>query len=286
MTVLGKILVFVNLVASLATAGLIAMAFTTRTNWATAYTTANSRVLAISNNAKAEVDEANNLVKAMQIQLDKHKNEKVEVVKSVDNEKENLKAKQAELDSVKEALAKAAQNFKDATEELTRRKAEVEAFVARLNERDKKISEIDRRMADLRGEKTHFETSFQVAKDRNEQMRQQIESLKIENSQLRSQIGAGSTQPGSPTGTKVVPPDDVRGTVKRIDGELATISVGSDAGVNVGNSLKIYRLNPPDYLGEVTILAATPQQAVGRISGPKKSQIRVGDEVAANILGK
>ena len=151
---------------------------------------------------------------------------------------------------------------------MTRRKAEVEAFVARLNERDKKIGEIDRQMADLRGDKTRFETSFNIAKDRNEQMRKEIESLKIENAELRSQAAAGSTQPGAP-GQRVVPPEDVRGTVKRIDGELATISVGSDAGVNVGNSLKVYRLYPPDYLGELTIMAATPQQAVGRISGPR-----------------
>src|SRR5437868_5245597 len=37
MTVIGKILVFVNLVFSLITAGLIVMVYTTRTNWADAY---------------------------------------------------------------------------------------------------------------------------------------------------------------------------------------------------------------------------------------------------------
>ena len=37
MTVLGKILVFVNLVFSLVTAGLIVMVFTTRTNWNDAF---------------------------------------------------------------------------------------------------------------------------------------------------------------------------------------------------------------------------------------------------------
>lgn len=282
MTVLGKILVFVNLVASLLTAGFIAMAFTTRTNWQKAYAETAARVTTINANAKAEVEEVTGQLKALEAQVKKREGEKVELTKSVDAEKDSLKAKLAEMTSIQEALAKATQNTKDLTAEVERRKVEVEGFNQRLNERDAKISDIDRQLAKLRDEKTRFETQYQIAKERNEQLRQQSEALKLELAQLKAQVG--NTTSTASASTKAAPPDDVRGTIRRIDGDLATISIGTDAGVNVNNVLQVYRMNPPEYLGTIQIIAASPQSSVGRLSGVKKSQVRVNDEVAANVL--
>src|SRR5262249_29558773 len=114
----------------------------------------------------------------------------------------------------------------------------------------------------------------------------QNETLTRENAALKAQLGATPSQPaGGPP--KTVPPEDVRGTVKRIDGDMATISVGSDAGVNVGNVLQVYRLRPqPEWLCTITILDVTPKEAVGRLTGPKRVQVKPQDEVAATILGR
>lgn len=285
MTVIGKILVFFNLVASLATAAFIAMAYTSRTNWATAYNAAAAQVRTINANAKAEVQEAMDLVKAKEAEARKLAGEKDALVKQVESERDALKARLTEASLVQtEALPKANQNVADLTRELERRKIEVESFVARLNDRDKKISDIDRRMAELRDDATKNKQLFEAANERNRLQREQIESLKIENSQLRAQVGAGSTT-AQQQSSKVLPPEDVRGTIKRIEGELATISIGSDAGVNVGNTLQVYRLNPPLHLGQIEIVAVQPQGAVGRLSGTKKTQVRVNDLVAAKILG-
>ena len=41
---------------------------------------------------------------------------------------------------------------------------------------------------------------------------------------------------------------------------------------------------PQSEYGPAARLAATPHEAVGRLSGAKRSQVRVGDEVAARVL--
>ena len=58
MGVLGKILVFVNLVFSLLTAGLIIVVFTTRTNWREAYNKIDTNIRIVQAAAKADVDAA------------------------------------------------------------------------------------------------------------------------------------------------------------------------------------------------------------------------------------
>ena len=59
---------------------------------------------------------------------------------------------------------------------------------------------------------------------------------------------------------------------------------GSDAGASVGAQLQVFRLAPrPEYLGTLVIRAVTPHEAVGQLQGPKKSQVKVNDEVAARL---
>ena len=65
-----------------------------------------------------------------------------------------------------------------------------------------------------------------------------------------------------------------------------TVSVGSDAGLNKGNTLEVYRLRPePTYLGIIQIVAVSPNEAVGRPMEPWGPRaIQVGDQVSSNIV--
>jgi RNA polymerase sigma factor (sigma-70 family) len=79
-------------------------------------------------------------------------------------------------------------------------------------------------------------------------------------------------------------PENFRGSIKAVQGDLATITPGSDAGASVGSVLQIYRLDPhPEYLGTLTIRAVTPHEAVGQLQGPKKDGVKAGDQVAARL---
>ena len=88
------------------------------------------------------------------------------------------------------------------------------------------------------------------------------------------------------------PVDDIEGRVTATDptNGYVTISVGSDAGLNKGNTLEAYRLRPePTYIGLIQIVDVRPNQAVGRpmeVEARGRNAIKVGDQVSSNIMHK
>ena len=86
------------------------------------------------------------------------------------------------------------------------------------------------------------------------------------------------------------PAEDIKGKVKAVDAEsgLATISIGSDAGLQKGHTLEVYRLKPrPTYVGTLRILEVKAKEAVGKQVEPRhRGAVQVGDEVASRITEK
>jgi len=285
MGVLGKILVFVNLVFSLLTAGLIIVVFTTRSNWKDAYDKQSKNMAIVQASAQASETAAAEQVRLKDSEVQKLKGERKAAEDARAKTQEDLQKAQADLKALNDSFVKNTTNSDAFTQELTRRKTELEALQKLLGERDQRISDIDLQMAKLRDEKVSYEIQYKAAKEKISGLMSQNETLTRENATLKAQLGSTSSQSGG--GPKTVPPEDVRGTVKQLNGDMATISVGSDAGVNVGNVLQVYRLRPqPEWLCSITILAVTPNEAVGRLAGPKRIQVKPQDEVAATILGR
>lgn len=284
MGVLGKILVFINLVFSLLTAGLIIVVFSTRTNWKEANSKLEQNVQIVRAAAKAEVDAADEKIRQKDAEVKALEREKKVAESAKGDTEAKLKKAIDDANAWERTHQGILTNVDAVTQELTRRKTEVEALQKLMSDRDKKISDIDLQMAKLRDEKVQFEIQYKSAKEKIASLMSTNESLVRENAQLKAQLGTSTSTPATPT-TKTAPPEDVRGTVKRVQGDLATLSIGSDAGVNVNNVLQVYRQTPtPEYLGTVTILAVTPTEAVGRLAGPKRSQVKVSDEVASQLL--
>jgi hypothetical protein len=61
--------------------------------------------------------------------------------------------------------------------------------------------------------------------------------------------------------------------------EYATISVGSADDVAKGMQFKVVDRNTGDFLGTLTVEAVEPNEASGRLTGPKIADIRPGVEV-------
>ena len=84
------------------------------------------------------------------------------------------------------------------------------------------------------------------------------------------------------------PPEDVKGKILEVDPRsgLATISIGTDYGVNVGNTLEVYHLSPkPEYVGTVRVVDANFKQAVVRPVLPLRTgSLQKDDIVASRIL--
>jgi hypothetical protein len=290
MTVFGKILVFVNLVFSLLTAGLIVMVYTTRVNWNAAFT-AQAKAIAVARaDAQSAETDAAKRVNDKDAQYQTLKAEKDKASSEVRALNDQLAKAKADYDTLAKTQSGTQQVAKDQTDELNRRKAEVENQKKLVEDRDKKIAAIDRQMANLRDEATQYKIQWEQAKERLGLLQGQFAQMSRDNERMRQQLGGAAGGPGiasapaAGTGSSYPPAriEDLKGTIQRVDGDLATITPGSDAGVAVGSELYVFRLQPkPEYLGKIVILNVTPTQAVGRLSGPKARQVKGGDEVAA-----
>jgi hypothetical protein len=286
MTIVGKILVFLNLVFSFVTAGLIVMAYTTRVNWNAAYlaqkaaaTAAQTNVITVEQNATDEIKKRDAAYQQLKVEKDRASGEARGLT-------DQLAKARADYEALAKSQAGNQQNIGDLTGELGRRKTEVENLKKLVDDRDRRIADIDRQMANLRNDATQYRVQWEQSKERVAILQQQVEQLARDNERLRQQSGGGaapspSAGPG-PSGRI----EDLRGTVKEVNGDLATMTPGSDAGVSKGAELYVFRLEPkPEYLGKLTVSYVTPTQAVGRLTGPKARQIKAGDEVAATLGG-
>jgi hypothetical protein len=283
MTVLGKILVFVNLVFSLVTAALIVMVYTNRVNWKQAYTdqkaaftVADANVQTVLAEKKAEIDARDARFKTLETERNKFASE----IRGLNDQLIKVKA---DYDQAMIAQTKGTRLTQDQLAELERRKTEVENLKRNVDERDKKIADIDSQMARLRAESIQYKIQWDQSKERVAILQADVEKLGRSVEQYRAQFG-GAAPPSAGSTTPAARIEDLRGTIQRVDGDLATITPGSDAGVAVGAKLYVFRLQPKgEFLGYLTILNVTPTQAVGRLTGTMVRQVKVGDEVAATL---
>jgi Cu/Ag efflux protein CusF len=98
---------------------------------------------------------------------------------------------------------------------------------------------------------------------------------------LRGDAPAGAAARKNP------PAEKLDGVVKQVDvaAGLVTISIGSDAGLQKGHTLEVFRIKPqPRYVGTLTVVEVQPTTAVGRVKGGKDA-VQVGDLVASRPLG-
>jgi hypothetical protein len=78
----------------------------------------------------------------------------------------------------------------------------------------------------------------------------------------------------------------VEGTIKAVDSKnhLVTISIGSDAGIQVGSKLEVYRLAPEaKYLGQIEVLSLRSQDAVAKPSS-RTNLMQEGDRVTTSKI--
>jgi hypothetical protein len=280
MTILGKILVVVNLVFSLVTAFLIVTVFATRTNWKVAHeklmdryrvADANSRVFAKeAEDARGECDAK---VKQLTAQFVTAQNE-------AKIAKDEARDKATELQTLSQRISLLDGNIKSATEEINRRKLEIENLKTVVAEKDDKMVKIEAQNKQFRDSAVSAEITAKTVEERNHGLLQQ-------EVQLTKEVQNRSSGGGSALGNRP-PPDDVRGTVLESDPRngLVTISIGSDAGLAKDHILQVYRTQPrPEYVGTIKILDAHFHEAVARPVQPLRAgPIQKGDIVSSRIV--
>jgi hypothetical protein len=99
-----------------------------------------------------------------------------------------------------------------------------------------------------------------------------------------------SETPAKPKQSRNNPPkESVEGTVTATEDKagMLRLSVGSDAGLQIGNTLEVYRKmgdKQYKYLGTLNVLEVQPGQSVGKFVRPPNSPPAVGDRVSSKFF--
>ncbi len=287
MTIVGKILVFVNLVFSLVVGGLVMVAFMARVNWEDYAKKREAQLSAV----QADRDQV----------LKKADEDKAESDKEMAKVKAALTAAEKERDTAKGLLVKKDEELALMKQKERKDNADVQSFQIVIEGRRLQVGEL------IRSEKKLREEKQQLINEKNDERKLRIQadvdakthkarSLALEEQLrdmarelLRSRGGAAGTVVSRKRGEENPPRENVEGRVVTVDTEdnLVKLSIGGDAGLEPGHTLKVFRLHPiPEqskYLGVIEILTVRPHEAVGRPVKPMPA-MRPGDRVASRLV--
>jgi hypothetical protein len=282
MTVLGKVLVFVNLLFSLFVAYFITQSYAKRTDWARAHKEAVAELKKAedSRNQYAEqaqkaITEGNAKVRDVQAELGKERQEKA-----------NIQAVRKDLESQVATLKAAVEKYGVGTggqqNEVKRLSDQADTLQKMLADALKRVDDQVRAMEDFRQRAIKAEIDNKSLIARNNDLLQVLQEKEQDLIRIKANQGGVSTT----TLTANPPPGDVSGRVKSYDptSGLLTITVGSDAGILKGHTLQVYRLEPNgQYVGVIRILEVRPNEAVGKLINKPRAPVQVNDKVANKI---
>lgn len=293
MNVMGKILVFLNLVFALVVGGFLVVDFATRTKWAEAYKKLQDEVQVAERNVQAvpgTLTRQETTIKTLTQQLATARQEIVDL-------QDTMSAKEK---AHKLALDTAVLQQKDADLARTRLHEENERFqkenqglLVVLKTRDEEIVKQQTLIVKYRNSAVTEESARKATEARLEQALTRVAEL--------TNALAKASAPGSASGAagdrvvhgKANPPSvDVEGQIESIhaeDRELVEINIGSDKGLSKGQTLEVFRLESKLYIGLLRIQSVQPHTAVGRlerINPANRTPMRVGDTVASSLIRK
>lgn len=282
MTVLGKILVFVNLIFSVVVGGLVVVVFTARTHYADALKKEQEWRKLDQGVAMAKEKELVALkAEFAKVETDlKAEKKKVELdLETVSNNYKSLQDK-VKTDTMQ---ANTLQITKDANKtDVERRNADVLAMKDRLDAEVKKNTQLVLENAQL----TQDTLSAQIQYKAAEEMLKNLESQYQFVAKELARRGGGSAPLASLNPNSKNPPSEkIEGQVTKMDGAILQLSVGSDSGLKKNQTLELFRLGPkPVYLGTVRITDVVAKASVAMPVGKLNDVARIGDQVASHIL--
>lgn len=283
MTIVGKILVFVNLIFSLVVGAFAVMTYTSRFHYDAAFKELNKQYKVAQANAEQYNAEA---LKA-KADADVREATATAAAKSLRDEIDGYKAQVvAARDKAgkAEAVASQAQATADAYKaDVARRQADVEKIRETLAKEINDNTTLKKETNDMRDRAVAAEIQSKSLKEIMARMETQLQETNKDLARIKQNVGVGAK--GVLTGSANPPPESVEGLIKTADaGGLLKLTIGSDAGLVKGHTLELFRTSPaPKYLGRVRILEVTPHEAVAQPVGRMNAPPQVGDKVASRI---
>jgi Skp family chaperone for outer membrane proteins len=287
MTALGKILIFLNLVFALLVGILILQVYATRTSWRAAHDRVSGFLTVSEANVKTLRGDIDDVKKKKDDEIRNLQGELAKKEADVQREKKLKDQTEALLQEERKQHQGQANNATVSNEELKRRQQETAALTAELNKAHAAYGELQKQDKQLQDEKMQAVINYNSEHERNvrllEAFRQTSQKLELAEKKLQN-LGTGV----SVAENRNPPPEDVEGIILDTDAKtgLVTISIGTDHGISVGNTLEVFRIKPdPKYLGTIKIVDAQAHQAVGRLTtAPRYGALAKGDIVASKIM--
>lgn len=276
MTAVGKILVFLNLIFSVATAGLIVMVFTTRASWKAEYEKVKNVAVVAEAAYKSEKTARENDVKSRDSQIKSQADTIAALTSERDGYRKQFDDSRAQIAKAREEITAAVSNHQALSNEVTSLKVERDTLAGDVNTLRGKVLATQKELNDqkLLAVNNRIEAdSFKAKSDRLLTRLEEVEkNLTVANNRLNALGATGGTgrEPSLLTPPPTPAPRDVKATVTAVaTSGLTVINIGSDSGLSAGNKLDVYRVDPNEplksiYLGELVISRTEPKQAVGQ----------------------
>lgn len=287
MTIVGKILVFIVLVASLLVGGLVMMVHLTNTNWEIAYKQSQSQLQAVTADRQQTLAEVESIKADYEKKLlakDKEKETLVAEKKNAEDERDQLKNRVATLN---DGERKKAIDNKPVISASEIRSTQIENLEAQVRQVHQDLELQIAKTNSERREKLQALVQARSFQRRAEALEEEVKFMAKE--ALKGRAGVTGAVVSRKRGEDNPPTDNIEGRVLAVDPEdnLVRLSIGSDAGLAEGHTLKVFRLdNIPEksrFLGTIELLKVNPNEAVGKPLKPMPA-MQPGDRVASRLL--
>ena len=293
MTSVGKILAFFNLIFSVGTCALIAIVFSTRSNWKAEYEKMKNTALVLEAAFKESDFRHKSELRSKDEEIDARKSNEGNLQNQVTLARTSEGTAKNDLTKAQNTVSLSKENLDAAEKEVKRLQQERDVLAKEKVEREKMIVDMQKDVNSQRQNAVQSENNRKTAEYRSQQLQERLVDVTREREALRAQTASG----GSTSVTRPLvppPPKDVRGSILEVSANgLAAISIGTNQGLSVGNNLEVYRIDPTNpkdsqYLGQLQITSVRPTTAVGQFipATPRVKIPKIGDEVAATLTGK
>ena len=292
MTIVGKILVILVFIMSLATGAFFVIDYSTRTNWKAAYDTLSKEMVVLQANSQQYGPTTSRL----NAEAAKFRAEAENLKQRLIDEEQKAKARETllsgQIDDANNRAKDADLIIAKAQGESDRLRLENKDLTETIKKRESLILTLEKKNQEYRNDAVANENLAKAMQDRNATLLAQVQELT--KALALAQTGKGLDNRASKDPNALNPPSTyVKGTIVKVhpeDKTLVEISIGSDQGVVKNNTLEVYRMKPrPEYLGTIRVLDARHQNSVGRLMREGTTTIRQlqeGDIVATTTSGK
>jgi hypothetical protein len=285
---LTKIFVVLHVVLSLLlTAGLVV--FVNRTEQfsaslktaQSASAAADARAQAVQNDAAASRETADAAVAAVNTRIR-------EIQEQLTAAQGTIAERDAEVAKGSSAAALAAADTTRLTEALSASEAQKTSQAGQIAQLRSDNDRFEKNNADLNITVSDLTNKLDVANRERENFSEQLAQSKSENDNLNKLLKDNNINPNLQGGTQAnlgaVPINGVISDTRTINGiPYATISVGSADNVQKGMQFNVIDRLHGQFLGQLTVDTVEPNEATGRLDGPRISDVHAGNEVRTQL---